>query len=610
MTPSADDEGFLHNGSGNAARVVIVGAGPSGLMLACNLARFGIKTTVLDEQNDRTSTGRADGIQPKTIETLKQLRLADSLLRKGARESTDDAPLHRTGRKVHYPDHLVGAADPYILLAHQGMLEDVFIQDMAARGLAVTRNSRYLSCSRVPSSNRLCVSYQDLASGNIKDIQADYLVGCDGAKSQVRQSIPDARLEGARTNESWGVLDGVIETDFPDLWSKAAVRSHTVGSILWIPRERNMTRLYVQLSSIESDAVDKTMVTAEYVMERARAAMHPYRLAWSSIEWFGNYVVGQRVCNHFADPQLQTFIAGDAGHCHSALAAQGANTSMHDTFNLAWKLNLVIRGLAKPSLLSTYEEERQKIANDLIAFDVGHCKAFSQGDEALARNFNENIRFISGIGAEYAAGVLTKVDVDKSNAHQGLRPGALLLPSRVTRYMDANPVDIQLDIPFFGQFRIYLVVPDVITAKPFLSALCTGLDTFLQRLSSVADRSYLEMPRGVAHSDNFLSPQRYTAFSQLATLALVTATPKSAFEVHDLPIPLQHSRWTVYLDDVGSPGCINKWASSLTNGEAAVVNVRPDGYIGSVGWWTRVDDAAVGERAARWVEDYYCDILM
>jgi len=75
----------------------------------------------------------------------------------------------------------------------------------------------------------------------------------------------------------------VIETDFPDLWSKVAVRSHTAGSILWIPRERNMTRLYVQLSSIDDDAVNKTMVTAEYVMECARAAMHPYRLTWSSI---------------------------------------------------------------------------------------------------------------------------------------------------------------------------------------------------------------------------------------------------------------------------------------------------------------------------------------
>lgn len=283
---------------------------------------------------------------------------------------------------------------------------------------------------------------------------------------------------------------------------------------------------------------------------------------------------------------------------------------MHDTFNLAWKLNLVIRGLAKPSLLSTYEGERQKIANDLIAFDVGHCEAFSQGDEALARNFDENIRFISGIGAEYAAGFLTKVDDDEMNVHQGLRPGALLLPSRVTRYIDANPVDIQLDIPFLSQFRIYLVVPNIMKAKSFLSALCTGLDAFLRRISPIADRSYSDMPRSLAQSDTFLSPQRYTAVSHLATLALVTATQKSTFEIHDLPIPLQYSRWTVYLDDVDSPKCINKWAGSLTDTEAAVVNVRPDGYVGSVGRWTGVDDAAVGKRAAGWVEDYYREILI
>lgn len=204
---------------------------------------------------------------------------------------------------------------------------------------------------------------------------------------------------------------------------------------------------------------------------------------------------------------------------------------MHDTFNLAWKLNLVLRGLAKPSLLSTYEEERRKIANDLIAFDAGHCTAFSQGDEALSRNFDENIRFISGIGGEYSPGLLTKVD-DKSATQQGLRPGALLLPARVTRYIDANPVDIQLDIPLLCQLRIHLVVPDLITARPFLSALCNCLSapgSFLRRLSSVADKSYQEMPRGDAPSDAFLSLQRYTAMSQLFTLSLVTATQKSNF---------------------------------------------------------------------------------
>lgn len=102
----------------------------------------------------------------------------------------------------------MGAADPYILLAHQGMLEGVFIQDMAARGLTVTRNSQFLSCTRMPS-NQLSICYKDLRQGPIESIRVDYLIGCDGARSRVRQCIPDAHLEGAMTNESWGVLDGM-----------------------------------------------------------------------------------------------------------------------------------------------------------------------------------------------------------------------------------------------------------------------------------------------------------------------------------------------------------------------------------------------------------------
>src|SRR3982074_3079301 len=81
---------------------------------------------------------------------------------------------------------------------------------------------------------------------------------------------------------------------------------------------------------------------------------------------------------------------------------------MHDSLNLAWKLNLVIRDLAVPELLSTYEDERRKIAQDLIKFDTEHVRAFTQGDEALAKNFDENIRFIAGVGAEYSTNMLNR----------------------------------------------------------------------------------------------------------------------------------------------------------------------------------------------------------
>lgn len=116
--------------------------------------------------------------------------------------------MRRTGRKLHYPDHLVGASDPYILLAHQGMVEEVMIDDMESRGVFVTRNARFTSCSPVDGTDRLQIQYEDTATNAIRTIKADYLVGCDGARSKVRSFIPDADLEGEITNAAWGVMDG------------------------------------------------------------------------------------------------------------------------------------------------------------------------------------------------------------------------------------------------------------------------------------------------------------------------------------------------------------------------------------------------------------------
>ncbi|CAG7973954.1 unnamed protein product [Penicillium salamii] len=608
MSPIADAECYGAECVSASTTVVVVGAGPSGLMLANNLARFGISVVILDDRPDKTSTGKADGMQPKTIETFKQLRLADPLLRNGAKvfdisfwESTTDQPMRRTGRKLHYPDHLVGASDPYILLAHQGMVEEVMIDDMESRGVFVTRNARFTSCSPVDGTDRLQIQYEDTATNAIRTIKADYLVGCDGARSKVRSFIPDADLEGEITNAAWGVMDGVIDTDFPDLWSKVALRSHSAGSILLIPRERGMTRLYVELSSTGGERVDKAKATPEYVTQRAREAMHPFKLEWKSVEWFGTYVVGQRVAKRFMDPSAKVFIAGDAGHCHSALAAQGANTSMHDSFNLAWKLNLVARGLAKSSLLHTYEEERQKIAHDLINFDVEHCKAFSEGETALAKNFDDNIRFIAGFGAEYTPGTLTRV----SSSPCRIQAGMLQLPAKVTRYIDANPVDIQLDIPLLGQFKIYIFVPELRSSLSALNVLCEQVADVLGELTAHADRSFEKHSRGHCSSDDFQQPQRYNTVSNIFTLAMVTKSPQSEFEISELPEMLQKSRWSVYLDDIQATGCTERWFGNLEAESIGMAIVRPDGYIGMIDSWDMAKVAASGA----WLDSYFLSFM-
>ncbi|KAK6583025.1 hypothetical protein PZA11_004101 [Diplocarpon coronariae] len=620
MSPGLDGEGFrndpttdMESGSETSEKVshvVVIGAGPAGLMLASNLVRYGIKTTIVDDRADKTSTGRADGLQPKTIETFTQLGLAGPLLQKGARiydicfwNATPSHPLRRIGREVHYPPGVVDVQDPFILLVHQGMVEDIFLEDLALRGVEVIRN---LPFSRFKETERgVETECEDILSKRPRFFTSQYLVGCDGAHSKIRKSLFDAPYQGEHSNSAWGVLDGVIETDFPDLWSKAVITSETEGSILCIPREKNMTRLYIELHP-GSAPIDSKAATEEFVVQRAKAIMHPFKVSWETVEWFGIYRVGQRVAKKFSSESEKVFIAGDAAHCHSPKAAQGMNVSMHDAFNLSWKLNLVVRGLSPASLLSTYEQERRKIAQDLIDFDYDHAGAFASGDpKALAENFARNIRFISGVGAEYSENALNLPEKIRRGA---LQPGCLMVPARLTRYIDANPVNLQLEIPMIGQFRLFFFTSNVKSTSPFLEIVCAEVSsarTVLGRATAAAAASYAARGQPATEMDSYTQPQRYVPVSKLVTYAVVTTMPKARVEIADLPPLLQSSRWTFYLDNLmRMPSATEKWIGPLGDGEVAIVNIRPDGYVGSIGRWN-AHKADSGSEAVSWLNSYY-----
>ena len=337
----------------------------------------------------------------------------------------------------------------------------------------------------------------------------------------------------------WGVLDGELDTDFPDIWSKTLVYSQEYGSILIIPRERNMTRFYIELKT--SGKSDRNSLGQEFVMQRAKDIMAPFDVRWKYVEWFGRYQIGQRVANRFCDPHLRAFLAGDASHTHSPKAAQGMNTSMHDAWNIGWKLNLAARGLARQVLLQTYEEERRKIALDLVNFDYEHANQIAGGDAAaLAENFRTNVRFISGIGAEYGENPINMVEKEAWVMGEA-KPGCLLPPAKVTRYLDSNPVDIQLDIPMLGQFRVYILMWDIHQSKIFLETFCQAIassDSLVSQFSAATSASYAKQPRLPAPEDIYIRPERYTAVSHLFTFALISKSssplpPRISFSLCD-----------------------------------------------------------------------------
>ncbi|KAL0943449.1 phenol 2-monooxygenase [Colletotrichum truncatum] len=599
--------------------VCVVGAGPAGLMLGSLLARFGQNVELIDERPDQTTVGRADGIQPKSIETFQMLRIGDELLRTGVKvhdicmwQSSSEADLRRLSRSIHYPASVVDLLQPYILLCHQGMIEVIFIDDLRKSGVEVKRSHSFQTY-RALEDGSLQIECEQHEKGPTT-LHSEYLVGCDGARSRVRGSIPDTYAQGTPHTSVWGVLDGELETDFPDIWSKTVVFSEEHGSILIIPRERNMTRFYIEMKSSTS----AKQLGEDFVMEQAKLILAPYSVKWRSVEWFGNYQVAQRVAARFSDPARKAFIAGDASHTHSPKAAQGMNTSVHDSWNLGWKLNFALRGLAKNDiLLGTYEQERKKIAHDLINFDFEHANEIARGDaKRLADNFKTNTRFISGAGVEYGENELNR---GQSGVLKGAaRPGCNLPPAKATRYIDACPVDVQLDIPILGQFRVYAFMSNVCDtpAARFLAGFSDSVaseSSLFTLLSKAAAKSYEKKPRARRNDDIHVRPERYTTVSEISTFALITSTDKNEFEISSLPELFARSGWTIYLDDVApldtqGRTCTDKWLGGLGTDEAAIIIVRPDGYVGSIGLWKTTEPTA-GHSAAQWLDDYFSGFL-
>ncbi|KUI59141.1 Phenol 2-monooxygenase [Cytospora mali] len=562
------------------------------------------------------------------------LRLGNDLLDTGVKvfdicmwrsnSTGDEIPhLRRVGREIHYPHDAVDVLHPFILLCHQGMVEGMFVEDLRQSGFEVQRGCSFESLRREDEDQDSPIQATfKKADGQEGHISADYVVGCDGARSKVRQNIPGTYAEGNPHDSYWAVLDGELDTDFPDIWSKTVVYSEKYGSVLIIPRERNLTRFYIEVKN-QQESIDE-----KFVMDQARKIMSPYQIEWLSVEWLGNYRVTQRVAARFSDASgndgrfPRVFIAGDASHTHSPKAAQGMNTSMHDSWNLGWKLNLAVRGLArKDVLLGTYEQERKKIAHDLINFDYEHANSIAGGDaEALAQNFRTNIGFISGAGVEYGRNNLNGVHIPAKglqNGHvlQGVaRPGQNLPPAKATRYIDDNPVDMQLDIPILGQFRVFVVVPDVVQASRFLDEFSQAVlspTSLISQLSAAADKSYKQIPRPRRAKDVYYRPERYTTLSELFTFGLLTSTEKSKFELASLPPLLSKSKWTVYLDnaahlDTQGRKCTEKWLGEVSPELVAIVNVRPDGYVGSI---LRFSTSGNGQAAAQSLDDYYGGFL-
>lgn len=331
--------------------IVIIGAGPVGLMCAYLSQLCGISTITIDKSANPLEVGRADALNARTLQLLEIARLFKDLYPLG--KTCNTSSVWEGGRLISrqssWWDELEGCMHKHFLMLGQPFIEKLLDTKLKTFAHPVQRS---VTAIDVQIMGDHCLT--KLSSG--ETIQSNYVIGADGSHSIVRElfNIP---FKITRPQIIWAVIDGIIETDFPKVPEIIVFQAQT-SDVAWIPREEPIHRFYVRM--------DTKDFSLDEAIDKINHALQPHTLSFKEIIWYTQFSVKESVAEKFSI-QNKIFLAGDACHIHSVNGGQGLNTGLGDAFNLIWKLHMVMNFKAPIQLLQTYEEERQPVALSVVA---------------------------------------------------------------------------------------------------------------------------------------------------------------------------------------------------------------------------------------------------
>jgi 2-polyprenyl-6-methoxyphenol hydroxylase-like FAD-dependent oxidoreductase len=339
--------------------ILIVGAGPTGLSLAIELARRGVPFRLIDKATARSDKSRALAVQARSLELMRPWGVADELVARGQRAFAAQIFVEKkASASVELSD--IGVDDtpyPHLLFTSQADTERALDAALARLGGTIERGVEFGDLREWPEGVDATMVYKD---GRLETARFDWVVGCDGAHSEVR-SCAGLEFAGAAYEQDFLLADLAIEWDAPEqlFFFLGKGRNAVV-----LPLRDGQKRIIGM-----SGAPPPPGAGAEPTLDEIAALLGevcPFAFRLGKPTWTARFRLHHRGVSRYRAGRL--FVAGDAAHIHSPAGGQGMNTGIQDAINLGWKLALVARGEAPPALLDTYDEERRPVGERLLQF--------------------------------------------------------------------------------------------------------------------------------------------------------------------------------------------------------------------------------------------------
>jgi 2-polyprenyl-6-methoxyphenol hydroxylase-like FAD-dependent oxidoreductase len=408
--------------------VLIVGAGPVGLTMASELARYGLSVRIVDKNTQRTDKSKAIVVWSRTLELLNRMGsgVADRFVQAGLK--AEYANILAGGEQIAHVDlSIVDTPYKFVLLIQQSETERLLEEHLAGLGGRVERQAELESFDQ--NADRVTCNLAH-ADGSKESTEVSWLIGCDGAHSTVRHGL-GMTFEGNTMLTDWILAD--VHVSGIEGPPAVSIHWHVAGVLALFPLGGTRYRVIANVGESACSGIGEHGTPSLEEVQRILDVRGSKGLVASEPVWMSSFTINERKVADYRAGRV--FLAGDAAHVHSPAGGQGMNTGMHDAFNLAWKLALVSRGLCDTEpLLMSYSAERSAVAK-LVLEATGRATtiALMRGEAKQSiRNHIASLVFGLAPVRHLMANVLSEVAVGYPNSplnsshdfeHRGPAPG-------------------------------------------------------------------------------------------------------------------------------------------------------------------------------------------